>query len=234
MNSVTRQTKNNTNGWANLAGLLRFFQIGVLSTMMFKFASIGQAQGNLVNLYDWNNDTAHVAPGHAGQFISIYNNTSAGFFGGFTTNPFSLVAASPTLSDEFSTTPGATYEISFTMQNLNGFNGFASESFGNETLNFDLPVVLQNGGESYADTPVNEEFTAVATSTLTTMSFECYLDPNGGAASLGNLTVTELPVTDAPEESTGSLLFYGGCICLLAKEFGRLVRKHKLAVKRIN
>lgn len=178
-----------------------------------------------MDLYNWSNETAYAVPGSEGNYISISSADSVNFSGGMGTNPYIFVV--PVLAGDINTTPGATYEISFTMQDLNLFEGSASESFGAYSTNFNLPVVDESGDPGYYDLPVNIDFTAVATSATTMMSFQCFLD-NDGAATLDHLMVTEVP-----ETSTTRLFLYGGCALLLAKKLQKLAQKRKLALKRI-
>lgn len=199
---------------------LNVLSIAVASALFFGLQLSAQAGGNLANLYDWNNTTPSVPPSSLGQYINIYSGTSASFLGGYNNQGGGV---SPTLLGTFDTTPGATYQVSFTMQNLNSFSGSAYETFGDSSMNFDLPYVYINGGESYADTPVNIDFTAVATSDITTMSIQCYLDPYGGAAGLSDLVVAQVP-----EVSSISLFCFGGCALLLASRWQSFLPKLKM------
>lgn len=201
--------------------------IALALAIVFGLQSNAQAQGNLVNLYNWENETAVGSDPNPNDYLAVSSSTSAKFSGGYTDQGGGV---SPIMTGLFDTTPGASYQISFTMQNLSQFDGSASESFGNDTMNFGLPAVLLNGGESYADTPVNIDFTAVATSTTTAMSIECYLDPDGGAADLSGLTVTEVP-NEAPEASSILLFCFGCCALLLVRNWPRFFPK--LKTKRI-
>jgi hypothetical protein len=203
----------------------KLLQFVALSVIMLQVQSRGLAQGNIADLYNWSNETMDGSDPNPNDYIQISSFSSALFYGGYTDEGGGV---SPTILGNFDTTPGATYQISFTMQNLNSFDSSASESFGDNATNFDLPFVYINGGESYTDTPVNIDFTAVATFSTTTMSIEYYLDPDGGAASLSDLMVTEVSgATGVPEISSTQFFCFGGCALLLARQLRALFAKRK-------
>jgi hypothetical protein len=183
---------------------------------------MGHAQGDLVNLYNWSNETESVAPDTMSRFISIYSNSSADFYGGFTTNYSSGFAVCPLLVGTVNTVPGDSYEVSFTMQNMSGYAGGVAESFDGDSTNLSFP----SDDLGYTEIPVNVDFTAVATSTTTMVSFQCYLDPEGGQADLYNVSVTEVP-----ESSASRLFLCGGFVLLMAKQLRKATQKQKLAVK---
>jgi hypothetical protein len=227
---MTRQFKSGVGSCGfqvpNLVNHLRYLKalpVALVSAAVLGLQSSAQAQFNLSNLYNWDNVTKCVSSGALGQFISIYSYNSADFYGGFASGSGAPRGASPTLTEQFDTTPGATYQISFTMQNLNSFGGSTFESFGDNNLNFQLPFTYTDGGEYYSDTPVYIDFTAVATSDLTTMSIQCNLDPEGGAASLSNLMVTQVPEVSSP-----MLFGFGGFALLLVRRGRQFFPKLKM------
>jgi hypothetical protein len=204
---------------------LKGLQVALASVLVFGLQLGAQAQGNLVDLYNWENETVVGSDPNPNDYLAISSAISARFSGGYTDQGGGV---SPILTGSFATTPGATYQISFTMCNLNSFGGSASETFGDNSMNFDLPFVYLDGGESYSDTPVNIDFTAIATSATTTMSIECYLDPDGGSAALSDLIVTEGPeLSPVPEVSSIGLFCFGGCALLLARNWQRFFPKLK-------
>ena len=143
--------------------------------------------------------------------ISILSLNSASFQGSLSTNNSAHPLALPILTGNLATTPGAIYEISFTM--LNGWLtdiGQIELSFGNFTTNFDLPPAQQTGGLQYF--PVNIDFTAIANSLTTTMTFTVPVDV-GGQISLDNFSVNDVPET----ASSAGLLGLGAFALLLAR-----------------
>jgi hypothetical protein len=214
--------------WLNTRTVFRycvFFPIAVLSVVILQFPLIGQAQGNLVDLYNWSNETVVGSDPNPNDYVHLGSATSAFFHGGYTDQGGGVT---PVIFGSLNTVPGATYEISFTMQNQNSFFGSASLWFGSESTSFQLPVTQVNGGQGYADMPVNIDFTAVAGSTVTSMFFQCYLDPDGGSAALNHFMVTEVP-----EVSSSSLIFGGACVFLVANRLRKVTQKQKLAVQPI-
>jgi hypothetical protein len=157
----------------------------VLSGILFQLK--GQAQGNLVNLYNWSNQTVVGYDPNPSDYVNILSSTSASFFGDYSKSGFAV----PILSDSLNTVPGVTYEINFTLedQNIEACTGYAF--FGNTSTDLDLPPP---GGNPFnlSVVPVSVDFSAVATSVTTTMSFEFSLD-SSGIAGLSNLSVTEVP-----------------------------------------
>lgn len=208
--------------WPTFNGSLRAFSILLLSAIFLEIQSSGRAQENLVDLYDWSNETQNISPGSQGNYMDVYSANWVDFFGGFDTNQH---AASPVLAGNLETTPGASYEISFTMANDPIDPGSACLSFGSFTTNIVLPRI--NNGTGFSGPPINIDFTAVATSATTTMSFQSYLYYDG-EESLNNLEVMEVP-----EASNTRLFCYGGCIFLLAKQLRKLIQKRDFAFRRI-
>jgi hypothetical protein len=137
------------------------------------------------------------------------------------------------LSGDFDTTPGETYEISFTLQNGGQYTGSGSTTFGSTETDLDYALsdsdsYFTNGG--YEFLPVNYYFTSLATSANTTMSFNFILD-EGESAELSNFAITE--ITPVPEISASRLFCYGGCVFLIARQLRKLTQRQKLAVKPI-
>jgi hypothetical protein len=133
------------------------------------------------------------------------------------------------LGANLNTTAGATYEISFTLQDASfsgNFGGAGDLWFGNCKNSLDDAFddgYMGHGG--YVFPSVNYDFTAVAASSTTSISFDFVLD-EGLNANLSNLMITEVP-----EISSNRLLCCGGCMFLLARQLRRLSQKRVPAVK---
>lgn len=231
---MTNQTKTGlsqrgswqANPWARCR-FITLFQIAAIFVLMFGLQSSGQAQGNLADLYDWNNETQNVSPATQGEYVSIFSANSAGFYGGFATNNLAdgyYHYVSPILTGNLDTTSGATYEVSFTMVDNPIDTASATVSFGDFTTNFDLPINYSSGLNGIYGIPVTIDFTAVATSATTTMSFQ------NQVSFEGNDSVYDLEVTEVPETSATRLFLCGGFVLLLAKRMRPLIQKRKLAV----
>jgi hypothetical protein len=129
-------------------------------------------------------------------------------------NPFPTRGS---LTGIFDTTPGATYEITFTTQ---GFYfvapAGASMLFGNFTNNCTprYNSIMQSYG------PENFDYTVVATAQTTTMSFIYVTSP-----AQGGLSLAEFSVVEVPEISTGGLIGFGGCVFAIAQQGRRLFQK---------
>ncbi len=149
----------------------------VLLVVVLGLKGSGYAQGNLLNLYTWTNATMHSSnPQHNVQIESFNSARFAGSLG--TNNPYSF-PVTPILTGNLATTPGASYEISFTMENMWITDWGPTEvSFGNFTTNFDLPRIQQRGSQ-YQYFPVNLDFTVLANSSTTTMTFTVAVDVGG-------------------------------------------------------
>lgn len=192
-------------------------QTVMLPVIALGLQSSGHAQGNLVNLYDWTGETMYAADPNDGVIISSFN--SANFFGAYSTNvlngPDHIV---PILAGSLDTTPGTTYEISYTLEetyNHSFFDG-GYMKFGNDTNPCNFSDAIRNPGtDTYAATNFYD-YTDIATSTTTTMSLECHLD-NGDS-----IQVTGLSVIEVPEISAARLFGFGGCVLLLAQPWRRL------------
>ena len=192
---------------------------------MFQFPSRGLAQGNLVNLYDWTNETVVEAGDNPDNFVSIGSSTSADFFGGLIDNSNVLTEVEPTITGTLDTVSGATYDISFTVEDDTLYGpSSATEYFGDTSTSISLPPEQQNFPGDNVPVPVNVDFTAVATCATTTMSFGFGLDPTAGDDLLYNLSVTEVPETSSP-----GLFLFGVCILLLARQLRAATKKRKLA-----
>lgn len=201
-------------------------QIVMLSTIALGLQTSGRAQGNLVNFNGWTNETMFVPPGTQSEFVQIDSPISATFEGGWTTNASGLYPgiptdASPILTGSLDTVPGAIYEIAFAMQ-LGQFEGSAEMWFGDFTTNCDLTAFYNPANQGQPFGPVNMDFTVVATSATTTMSFQSYLDPVGGYASLYDVSVNEVP-----EISAARLFGFGGGVLLFAHQWLRLLQRKK-------
>ena len=189
-------------------------QIIILSTITLGLQSSGHTQSNLVNLYDWKNTGINSLSGP--PFITnIWTSTSPDeAFGGlfFYNN----------VSANLDTTPGASYEISFSGQ-FGGYSywGGPTMSFGSFSTGCELlPGGQLNNGDGYYP-PVNFDFTVVATDPITAMSFTLYVDNNS------EITLSNVSVIQVPEISPTSLIAFGGCILILARQWRRTFQKRK-------
>jgi hypothetical protein len=195
----------------------------MLSAFALGLQSSGRAQGNLVNLYDWANQTRYVPDPN--YYITIGSFNSANFRSGITTNPLlgDPFIVEPILTGSLHTTPGITYEITFTMQLGSPFDAFggASLSFGNFITNCDLQNPA-NGNQPGYNPPVNFDFTAIATSPTTAMSFNAGFNDYTDGMLLSNVAVMEVP-----EISASRLFGFGGCVLLLARQWRRFSPKRK-------
>lgn len=179
-----------------------------------------------MDLYSWTDKSSPYK-----GLIDLYSSNSATFIGNYNgEGGFNDLV----LAGSLNTTPGATYEISFTLQDkspIGDDGGSGSFLFGNSEMNLDgtfRDSYITNG--TYEFPAVNYDFMTLATSSTTTMSFDLVLD-EGLNTALSNLAVTE--ITPAPEISSGRMFFYGGCIFLFAKQLQRFLRNRKRAIKAI-
>jgi hypothetical protein len=190
--------------WPVSVGCLGLFCTLFLSAFLLPLQSHAQAPINLVNLYDWNVIGNTFDPG---ADVQVTSSTSAVFFGDFSTN--GIPTANLALSYDLNTTPGATYEISFTMEDEVLYDSYARETFGNTGNCFLLPVTQTNIFPGYFDTPVTIDYTAVATTAITTVSFGATADGDYGETQLWDVSVIEVP-----EVGSGKLFAFLGCILL--------------------
>lgn len=185
----------------------------VVTTIIFvlAFQSSVYAQGNMVNLYNWTGETEYGPSPNYG--ITLVSSTSAIFFGAYSTNttsgPDHIV---PVLAGDLDTTPGATYEISYTVANDPAHEEFGggTMSFGSFSNSIDLLAMGSPGSSE------NFDFLVAASSAVTPMSFSWSID-NGYQTTLSSLSVTEVP-----EASTVGLFGLGGIVWLLAQGWRRL------------
>lgn len=186
---------------------------------------MAQAQGTLVDLYSWTDESVPIT-----GLIDIYSSNSATFVGNFANFP---ALNQLNLIGDLDTATGTTYNISFTLQDssLGDFGGAGDVWFGTDEISLNRAFedgYMTNGG--YVFPPVNYNFTAVAASSTTSMSFNFVLD-EGLNADLSNLQITQ--IQPVPEASTGRLFCYGGCLLFLAKQLRKVTRKQELTVKKI-
>jgi hypothetical protein len=208
---VTKQIKADNNRLEGLRNRLpisskvNILKFAVLTSVALQVALVANAQGNLVDLYNWSNETRY--SGSPGHNVQIDSSDSAVFFGSQSTNDAPSPFALPVLTGNFDTTPGDIYEISFTMQN-NFFEtiGQPTISVGGFLTNFDLPAAERGSGGQLQFNPVNIDFSYVATSSATEFEFMIPLD-TGDGASLNNFSIAEVP-----ESSTDAIL--GSFVCL--------------------
>lgn len=205
-------------GWSRfgrLAGVL--VHVKPMPRMMFLAILLGfhlesRAQGNLVNLYDWSNETRY--SGSPQYNVQISSSDSASFFGSQSTNNAPCPLAVPVLSGSFDTISGDVYDISFTMQNNFVENlGEPTVSVGSFATNFNLPAAKLMGPGQTEYFPVDISLAYVATSSTTDFTFKIPLD-DGDTVSLENLSVTE-----APESSTAAIFGTLGCAWALAQRW---------------
>ncbi len=193
-------------------------KVAVLSAVVLGLPAAEHVQANLINLYNWSNATRY--SGAPQNNINILSLNSASFYGSLGTSPVHPLAL-PILTGNLATAPGAIYEISFIMQNnwLTDI-GQIELSFGSFTTNFDLPPAQQAGGLRYF--PVNIDFTAVANSLTTTMTFTVPVDVGGGI-SLGDFSVSDVPESTP----TAGLFGFGVCALLFARHGRRWFQTSK-------
>jgi hypothetical protein len=127
-----------------------------------------------------------------------------------------------------------TYDINFTLQNGGQYTGIGGVTFGTAQTSLDYALSDSDSyftGTGYVFLPVDYDFTAIATSATTTISFDFVLDESESAA-LSNLEITQVTqVTQVPEISATRLFCYAGCALLLAKRIRKVIPRQKLAVK---
>lgn len=199
----------------------------MLSAILVGIGLDGRAQGNLVNLYDWSNNTRY--SGSPNNNVRINSSDSAGFFGSGSTNNAPYPLALPGLAGQIGTTPGTMYEISFTMEN-NTYESIGDPCvcFGDFTTNLDLPVAQANGPQSQYY-PVDVDLSILATSSTTDFTFTVPAD-EGELISLDNLTVTEVP-----EMSTTAIFGFFGCSWLFLRRWRQVQKaKHSLVRVKVN
>ena len=150
--------------------------------------------------------------------IIISSSNAAIFFGSYSTNvvsgPSHIV---PILTGNLGTTPGATYEISYTVANdpVHAELGSGNLSFGSSNYKIDLFAI---GGPGSTQ---DFHFQITTTSPSTTMAFTWWID-NGYQASVSGLSITQVP-----EVSSARLSGLGGCILLLAQRWRRLSQRRQ-------
>jgi hypothetical protein len=207
------------------------FYMVLFSTIMFGLQLSGLAQDNLVDFNNWTAEAILTSDAASGQPIipPITNyppvapigmgNNSASFEGGLgewrDANGIGHQAFQYLLVyGQLDTVPGASYEISGTLENPTEFASYqASLSFGD--VGISLPETLQSGVPGYPNT---YDFDTIITATCaaTMVSFSCAPDFDGGALDLYSLSVTEVP-----EVSAASLFFFGVCLLsLFQRKFG--------------
>jgi hypothetical protein len=207
------------NRWRNF-GCPRLLQIAMLSILVLQIQLLAQAQGTIVDLYNWSDQTQDIPPSEAGLFAFATSPTSAEFRGGFPTNsngggpPW----LEPCLNGTVDTTSGATYEISYALS-TGPTAASVSITFGDFTSLYEFP-----GGASYA---TNLIYTVEASSSITPMTFQCYMDPDE------SIDLTGLSIQEVPELSTWELFLFGACILLIARQVMTMIQRRKLAVEPI-
>lgn len=186
----------------------------VLAAIVLGLPSLGHAQGNLVNLFNWTNESTDLPPGSQNGVIQITSANSGVFHGAVGTNGSPI---QDILTGNFETIPGTIYEITYTLSHNPQFSFFADVTFGNFTTNV-APAIEANtflGPYGYSGGMATFDYNALATTTTATMSFSFGLD-NSDSFTLSNLTVTAVP-----EISTLQLFAFGGCALLFAQRWQR-------------
>ncbi len=200
-------------GWPIFDRCLRLFFTLLLSTILLPLKSRGEVPQNLVDLYNWTNETMVGAGDNPNNYVFIRSATSADFDGGFTYESGGFVPVQPTIAGTMDTIPGVTYEICFTVQDDSVYGPNSAQIyFGNTCTDIDLPPGMP--GPNLSPIPVNIDFTVEATSATTTMSFEFGLDPSDDEDSLYNLSVTEVP-----EARSENLMILFGCTLLCMRKW---------------
>jgi hypothetical protein len=202
---------------------LKALPVALISVIVFGLQSRALAQGNLVDLYGWANETEVGYDPNPSDYVNVSSSNSANFYGDLSPNGFAV----PIVSGSLDTIPGAAYEISFTLQN--NFITFSDAQlyFGNTLTDIDLPSEGSGNPANMSPIPVSIDFTAMATSSTTPMSFEFGLDSSGDD-SLYNFQVMEVP------ETSSAKLFALGLVLLFAWKSRRLLQTpaRKLAAVR--
>jgi hypothetical protein len=212
-------------GWGFM-NLRKLFRTVMFSAVAFGLQSRGLAQPNLVDFNNWTAEAILTTVVGGPSIVPPATNyppaapigmgfNSASFNGGYgiwrdpngvNQNALQYLM----IYGQLATIPGASYEISGTLENPTEFAGYgASLSFGNSGIS--LPETLQSGAPGYANS-YDFDTILTATSAMTTMSFSCEPDFDGGALDLSNLSVTEVP-----EVSVGELFFLGMGSLMLAR-----------------
>lgn len=193
-------------------GTSSLFKIAALSLLLvFQFPSLDWAQGNLVNLYNWHDATADIPPSDSNLYAFAVSPNFAEFDGGLTSNSVNGGPPwiQPRLTGILDTTPGATYEISYTLS--------TGETAASVDMLFGDSDALYEycGGDMGFST--NLVYTFEAASTTTQMSFECNLDP------VQSIDLFGVSVVEVPEIRSGYLIVFLGCAWWFAKKWRRLM-----------
>ncbi len=193
----------------------RLLHFVLVSAVAIGLLANGRALGNLVNLNNWTGQTRYGSSPNDGIAILSYN--SALFSGFYSTGGAGLIV--PVLTGSLNTTPGAAYEIRFTVANdpFHSETGSGTMSFGGFSAFIDLYAM---GGAGSSE---NFDYLVTATSALTTMSFSWGID-NGYQVSLSNVSVFEVPET----ASSALLLAMGaGAVVFARRKFCALAFQSK-------
>ena len=189
--------------------------VAALLVIGIHFSAKGLAQGNLVDLYDWTDQSSPYT-----GLINVYSSNSAvyegdyGAYGGF--NHLNLAG-------NITTTPGVTYDVSFTLLNESSSDsGSGCMMFGNIQTNLNFAFSPSDSyltSDGYAFNPVTFTFSVLATDSSTPVSFNFDLDEGI------NANVSDFMITAVPEMSTGSYLLFGGCMLVLARESRKFLQQ---------
>ena len=194
----------------------KLLQIVILSAMVLGLPISGHAQGNLVNLSDWTNETRGAE--NPNNHVQVISATFA-YFGpnGYWSTNGPGQPVDPILTGILDTTPGATYEISYTLSFSSppGSVPNAQVTFDNCTTNATPPASFD--GFFMLSGTRSLDYTVVATSPTTTMSFNLYIFDD-----VGSFTLSDVSVTAVPEISSARLIGFGACVWLFAKPWRRL------------
>jgi hypothetical protein len=190
-------------------------QIALTGTLLLSSQAIGQAEGNLVNLNDWTNQSLYLFnPAFA---VQVTSPNSAQFNASLADNPPFAKLAVPILTGSVLTSVGETYEISGLIDwtAVNPVGGVNIRFGGGDN---GVGLLFYPSGNGFISIPTNFNFLVVASSPITEMSIICGIDwPD--RVFLSNFSVTEVP------ESSAAELLGLGIILFLAQQWHRLFRE---------
>ena len=197
----------------------------ILSLAAFAIQPNADAQGNLVDFSNWTLTGQGLYQGSGAPSISLYTSTgtqNASFTGvPSITGGFVLFA----LTGSLNTKPGATYDISFTMQNAGqSYLEDPSMSFGSFGASCNLLAGETLNGTDYSFVPEHYDFSIVATDPITTMSFNVTPDIGQGVF-LSNVSVVQVQVQPVPESPSIRQFAFGACMLGLTQTWRRFRRQ---------
>jgi len=174
--------------------IIRLLRMVLWLTLAWSIQFAARAQSNLVNFYTWKMEYTQLTSNQFAPSINVVSSNNASIQIGraiYQNSPFVSVfqPENPAFVGTLNTVPGATYQISCTLDNFDvQFASFPWLTFGKFETNYSLPIAESQ----------SSSFTAVATSLSTTMSFNPDSMDNSGFV-WGNLeNVVVLPVSVPP------------------------------------